>query len=376
MRYQLTVDTGIDPGTGRRKQLRKRFATEDEARAELSRVQNEVAQGVHVHARKATVADIIDGWLLSKHSLKPSTANGYKVVLAPVRAELGAIEVQKLTRRELDKLIADLRAGGLPAEKRETRKPWKARTVNYMLTVLAAALEGEVKQGNLVRNVAKLVDKLPEAGERSEMKTWVPEHVETFLASVDGDQYSHAWWLALCGLRRGEISGLRWSDVDLKNGLLTVSASRVAFGNTISEGAPKSRRSARTLPMPADLVDAMKAARKRQAKDRLAIGGAWQDTGYVVVDREGNPPTPNTLTYWWRRSVATAGVPSIRLHDARHTCATLMHLRGVPIAVVAAWMGHASAAFTLSTYAHSQDPALLQAASSAPVVTMRDNFGQ
>ncbi|EGR8669793.1 site-specific integrase, partial [Listeria monocytogenes] len=174
------------------------------------------------------------------------------------------------------------------------------------------------------------------------------------------------------GLRRGEISGLQWKYVDLDAALLTVAVSRVSFAKTISEGAPKSRRSSRTLPMPDDLVSALKAARKRQAADRLLLGGAWADTGYVVVDREGNPPTPNTLSYWWKASIKKAGVPTIRLHDARHTCATLMHLRGVPIAVIAAWMGHASAAFTLSTYAHAQDPALLDAASYAPVVTIRD----
>ncbi|MFC9786475.1 tyrosine-type recombinase/integrase [Rhodococcus sp. NPDC127528] len=375
VRYQVTVDTGVDPESGRRKQHRRRFRTEEHARSELARIQSEVASGTHVHARTITVSEVIDGWLLSKHSLKPSTAHGYKVVLAPARSELGDIAVQKLTRKDIDKLIGQLRAGGLAGESREVRKPWKARTVNYMLTVLSAALESEVKQGTLVRNVAKLVDKLPEAGERPEMKTWTPEHVEKFLAAVDGDQYSHAWWLALCGLRRGEISGLRWDDVDLDGKVLTVATSRVAIGKSITEGVPKSKRSARTLPMPDDLVAAMKAAKKRQAAARLALGGAWQDTGYVVVDPEGNPPTPNALTYWWKRSTEKASIPQIRLHDARHTCATLMHLRGVPIAVIAAWMGHASAAFTLSTYAHSQDPALLAAASSAPVVTIRDNLG-
>lgn len=271
----------------------------------------------------------------------------------------------------LDDLISKLRAGGLPVGgKTAKRKKWTPRSVNYMLTLLSAALEDQVKQGALVRNVAKLVDKLP--GETHEMKTWIPDDVEKFLDNTDNDQYSHAWFLALCGLRRGEISGLQWKYVDLEEALLTVAVSRVSFAKTISEGAPKSRRSSRTLPMPEDLVKALKAARKRQAADKLLLGGAWADTGYVVVDKEGNPPTPNTLSYWWKESVKKAGVPMIRLHDARHTCATLMHLRGVPIAVIAAWMGHASAAFTLSTYAHAQDPALLDAASFAPVVTIRD----
>lgn len=371
VRYQLVVDAGIDPVTGRRKQIRKRFSNEADAREELANIQSEVARGVHVHSQETTVEKVLNDWLASKHSLKPSTANGYRVTLDPVVRELGTIPVQKLTRRHLDDLIVELRAGGLSVgEKTAKRKKWTPRSVNYMLTLMSAALEDQVKQGSLVRNVAKLVDKLP--GETHEMKTWMPADVEKFLEMTDGDQYSHAWFLALCGLRRGEISGLQWKYVDLDAALLTVAVSRVSFAKTISEGAPKSRRSSRTLPMPDDLVSALKAARKRQAADRLLLGGAWADTGYVVVDREGNPPTPNTLSYWWKTSIKKAGVPTIRLHDARHTCATLMHLRGVPIAVIAAWMGHASAAFTLSTYAHAQDPALLDAASYAPVVTIRD----
>lgn len=373
VRYQLTVDIGTDPTTGRRKQYRKRFDTEDEARTELSKIQGEVAKGTHVHPSKVTVDRVVNDWLASKHSLKPSTLRGHRVVLQPVVEQLGDTEVQKLTRRDVDDLILALRAGGLPSPGGKPRKPWSARTVNYMLSVFSAALDDQVKQGTLVRNVVRLVDRIP--GEQSEMQTFTEDEVEKLLEVSSGDQYWHAWMLALCGLRRGEICGLRWSDVDLDSGLLTVRTSRVAAGSEIHEGSPKSRRSARTLPMPEDLTAALRAARLRQAEDRLAAGGAWNDTGYVVVDRAGDPPTPNAITYWWRQTTKRAGVRPIRLHDARHTCATLMHMRGVPIAVIAAWLGHASAAFTLSVYAHAQDPALAAAASSAPVVTIRDKNG-
>lgn len=364
VRYKLTVDIGTDPVTGKRKQLRKRFVTEAEARAELARVQGDLARGVHVTPSKTTVAEVIDAWLASKHALKPSTLRGHRVVLQPVVAELGEVEVQKLTRRDIDELVAALRAGGLPTPSGAPRKPWAARTVNYLLSVLSAALADQVKQGTLVRNVAALVDRLP--GEQHEMRTFTPGEVEQLLRVSKGDRYGHAWVLALCGLRRGEICGLKWSDVDLDNGTVTVRTARVAAGKQIHEGTPKSRRSARTLPLPEDLTAALKAAKARQAADRLALGEAWTDSGYVVVDPAGTPPTPNALTYWWGRTTAAAGVPPIRLHDARHTCATLMHMRGVPIAVIAAWLGHASAAFTLSVYAHAQDDALAAAAASFP----------
>lgn len=371
IRYQLTVDVGVDPETGKRKQIRKRFPTESAARDELARVQATVKAGTYIHDRGVTVAEVIDNYLTSKHALKPSTASGYKVSLAPIRQQLGDVPVQKLTRRHLDELIAVLRAGELPTETGTPRKPWKARTVNQMLTVFSAALDNLVKEGTLVRNVAALIDKLPD--EREETETWSEDEVERFLLECRDDPYAHAWYLALSGLRRGEICGLKWDDIDLEAKTLTIVRARVTHGKVTSEGTPKSKRSRRTLPLPDDLVRQLKAARKRQAADRLLLGEAWTDSGYVIVDQAGQPLSPGALSSRWVHAVERAKVTQIRLHDARHTCATLMHLRNVPIAVIAAWLGHASAAFTLSRYAHSQDPAMAAAAQFSPVVTTRDN---
>lgn len=365
VRYQLTVDAGVDPETGKRKQIRKRFATETEARNELARIQSSVKAGTYVHNRGTTIAEVIDGYIASKHALKPSTAAGYKVSLAPIREQLGDIPVQKLTRRDLDELIIKLRAGGTLTAAGSERKKWSARTVNQMLTVFGAALEALVKEGVLVRNVAALIDKLPD--ERTETSTWNAEEVEQFLLESRDDPYLHAWYLALCGLRRGEICGLRWDGINFDAETLTITTSRVTYGKTTSEGTTKSKRSTRTLPIPDDLARQLRAAKKRQAENRLALGEAWTDSGYVVVDQSGQPLSPGAVSSRWVHAVERAKVPTIRLHDARHTCATLMHLRGVPIAVIAAWLGHASAAFTLSRYAHSQDPAMVDAAKSVPI---------
>lgn len=137
-----------------------------------------------------------------------------------------------------------------------------------------------------------------------------------------------------------------------------------SIGLLIVEGTVKSRASARVLPLPANLSSTLKAAKACQAADRLALGAAYNPSGYVVVDEAGQPLSPHALTSRWSRMLTTAAVSPVRLHDARHTCARLMHLEGVPIAVIAAWLGHASSAFTMATYAHSQDPALVNAAQS------------
>jgi integrase len=169
------------------------------------------------------------------------------------------------------------------------------------------------------------------------------------------------WALALYGLRRGEIAGLRWTNVDLKAKTVRIVENRVAVRAEIMSGIQSEHG---TLPMPDEVVDVLRAARKGQTEERLACGSAYGSGEYVASGEFGQPCHPNLLTSRWGRMLDALGIERVRLHDARHSCATLMHLRQVPIAVIAAWLGHASAAFALSVYAHSQDDALRAAAGS------------
>ena len=219
-----------------------------------------------------------------------------------------------------------------------------------------------------MRNVAKLVDRI--AGEAGEMRTLTERDMFRILDHECRDR--HLWTLALYGLRRGEIAGLRWANVDLKTKTVRVVENRVAVGRQILSGTPKSKASARTLPMPDEVVDVLRAARKRQSEERLAFGSEYGSGEYVASDESGEPYHPISSRSGGA-GCSTGWVERVRLHDARHSCATLMHLRQVPIAVIAAWLGHASAAFTMSVYAHSQVDALAAAGSSfGRVVTTRD----
>ena len=372
IRYQLVVDTGIDPDSGKRRQIRRRFTSEAAARAELATVQSGVSTGTYVHSLALSVGQACDAWLASKHSLKPSTLRGHQVKLQVLCAELGHIEVQKLTKAVLDDLIGRLRRGEVTG-----RKVWSPRSCNYLLYLITAVLEDQVKQGNVVRNVAELVDRV--AGNPQKFQTLTEAEMFAILGHDCRDR--HLWALALYGLRRGEISGLRWCNVNLTDravdGLparsLRVVENRVIVRSRIEVGTPKSKASNRTLPMPDDVVELLRAARKRQLAERLAFGPGYGSGEYVAADETGQPYHPGLLTIRWGKMLYGLGIRHVRLHDARHTCATLMHLRGVPIAVIAAWLGHASAAFTLSVYAHSQDEALRAAAMSfGSVVTFSD----
>ncbi|MCV7173873.1 site-specific integrase [Mycobacterium manitobense] len=360
VRYQLTVDVGLVDG--KRKQFRKRYPTEAAARRALDEIRGEVARGTYVQPSKVTLAQACEDWLAAKHGLKASTLHGHRVNLAAAIDVLGNVEVQHLTKRHIDDLVTALRTGGLPSPTGKVRKAWSPRSVNYMLGLLTAVLKDQMRQGHVVRSVAELVDRIPADAKAPD--TFTSLELQKVLDHITGDRYAVAWQLALTGLRRGEVAGLRWSDVDLEGRTMTIAGTRLRFGANLVEETPKSGASRRTLPLPDHLAAALRSARAIQATDRLALGETYQASGYVVVNEAGEALSPHALTSRWSRMLKAAGVRHIRLHDARHTCGTLMHLENVPIALISAWLGHASKAFTMQTYVHSQPEALMLAAQS------------
>jgi integrase len=361
VRYQLTVDTGMVDG--KRKQLRRRYNTEKEARAALAEIQGQVATGTYVQPSTLTIEQACADWLRSRHKIRPTTAAGYEYILQPVRSDLGEMAVQDLTRRHIDDLIVRLRSGELARPGGRARKKWSARSCNYMLGALSQVLAQLVAEGRLTRNVAALVDRVP--GKAKRFETFTPDQVLTVLSGIADDRNRHAWHLALAGLRRGEIAGQRWEDVDFEKRTLRIGTTRVDVGGrALDQDEPKTVSAGRILPIPDALLAELTAAKARQAAEKLARGEAYANLGYVVCNEAGEPYHPSTLSKLWQAAIKNLDVPQVRLHDARHTCATLMHLQGVPIALVAAWLGHADVSFTLRTYVHAQPEALAVAARS------------
>jgi len=232
-----------------------------------------------------------------------------------------------------------------------------------MVTALRQVLAQLVAEGYLTRKVALLVDRVP--GNAKRFETFTAKQVQVVLDGISTDRNRHAWHMALAGMRRGEIAGQRWADVDFTNKLIHIGRTRVDVrGHALDQTDPKTKSAARTLPIPDGLLAELKAAKARQATEQLAMGDAYSDHGHVVCNEAGEPYHPSTLTKLWSAAIRDLDVPQVRLHDARHTCATLMHLQNVPIAMVAAWLGHTDVSFTLRTYVHAQPEALLEAAQS------------
>jgi integrase len=228
-----------------------------------------------------------------------------------------------------------------------------------MLTVLSMALTAAMKRGLVARNVAQLVDR--PAIERREMSTWTPKQAERFRDHVRGDRLYACWLLTLAGCRRSEVLGLAWSAVDFNAGTVTVAQGRVVVrGGGTTTGAPKSERSRRTLPMPAEVMAALRSLRTQQSAERLAFGESYPDTGLVAVAVDGTPFRPETYSKAFARHCSAARVPSIRLHDTRHTAATRMLDSGTTVSAAAKWLGH-DPAMTLRVYGHVYDDALASA---------------
>jgi integrase len=320
-RVEIVLDAGMNTATGKRRQVRRRFTSEDDARKAYAKMSADVTAGVFTTRSAKTVEVVCRDWLAGRR-VRPATLANYADVLKPVRAAHGSMPVQRLQKAHIDELVTSLKDGGLLMSNGRPRRPWSARSLNLMLTVLQMVLEDAVKQGWVVRNVAHLVDRVPQT--KREMQTFTEADVRKLLKAAESDRLEAAWHLALSGLRRGEVCGLTWDDIDFEAGELNIRRTRIMVDGVVIESTPKTAKGNRALPLPDSLTRVLKRARTRQAEDRLRLPGDYLEGGYVVADEGGSPMHPETLGLAWGRLLDRAEVRQLRLHDARHTCGTLM----------------------------------------------------
>ncbi|MGH2634970.1 MAG: tyrosine-type recombinase/integrase [Actinomycetota bacterium] len=329
---------------GKRRMFMKRgFPTQRDAVGWRDRQRVGVRSGGHVAPDRATVGTyLLDEWLPSiRSSVRPGTWSSYsmhcRVHVAP---RIGHVRLQTLTVEQVDKTYADLLADGL-----------SAASVRRVHSTVRRALRDARKSGRIVANVAELAT-LPKAS-RPKMMVWTPAEARTFLMFVlDRDEQSHALFslMLATGLRRGEAVGLRWSNLDLDGARLTVERTLVSIDGRIAESEPKSERSHRTIGLDPETVAILRRQRARQSERRLAWGEAWKETDLVFDRGDGGELHPDAISKRFAKLAREAGVPAIRLHDLRHTAATLMLTAGVPAKVASERLGHSTIAITLDTY--------------------------
>jgi integrase len=328
---------------GRRRQRSKGgFRTRKDAERYLHEQLVSLDAGTYMAPHKLTVATYLaEHWLpaMQARGLRPSTLERYEShVRCAITPAVGGLPLQALMPTHLNKLYGDLRTSG--------RAP---KTIRNVHGVLSKALADAERWGLVSRNVARLAD-VP-AVTRPKLRVWSPEQTRAFLNAVASDRLFAAWLLAATtGMRRGELLGLRWADVDLNAGVLRVAQARVRAGNQVIAGEPKTARGRRTIALDPATVAALRQHRKRQTEERLLAGPRHTDSGLVFTMPDGSPIHPNRFGLWFRRRTRTAGLPAIRLHDMRHSYATAGLAAGVPPKVMSERLGHATVAFTLDTY--------------------------
>jgi integrase len=273
---------------------------------------------------------------------------------------LGGVLLQGLTPGHLTAFYRTLMDDG----RRDRRGGLAPKSVRNIHGVLHAALRDAVRWGYLSRNVANLAD-LPK-GMAPEMRVWSPGQLRAFLDQVRGDSLYAAWLLlATTGMRRGEVAGLRWPDVDLEVGRVSPRRPRVVVNYEVVVSEPKTAKGRRSLALDPATVAALREHRTRQLEQRLAVGPRWQESGLVFTWPDGRPIHPERFSRWFEQHARAAGLPKIRLHDVRHSYATAALSAGIPAKVVSERLGHATIAITMDTYSHVLPGLDAQAAGTA-----------
>ncbi|MGV7586296.1 tyrosine-type recombinase/integrase [Mycobacterium kansasii] len=368
--YEARVSYVAPDGT--RVQPKRRFKTVDEAKDWHSKTMAELAAGTHTAPSDLTVKQAIEAWLTAKClRVKPTTGDAYTAALAPVVDRYGDAKVQSITKLDVEVLITELRTGT------GERGAWKRTSINPMLARWRKVWADLHAEGVLARNVVSLVEPLRKPSGELDLKiddSLSEDEVEQLIAAhAEGaDEYARRRelfvHLALLGLRRGELAGMRWSAIELdsETPTITVQATRVPTrAGVVAQDDAKTISSRRTLPIPPHLLPILRRVRMEQVHARVRLGERWEggDTWHLFCHDFGKALSPRTLNAWWTKSLSDAGLGHRRLHASRHTAASLLALRGCPVQIIAAWLGHADGGvLAMRVYVHTPGQALSGAA--------------
>ena len=349
-------------GSGRRKSYYGR--TRAEVQAKLAPAAAALQTGLLPPvSERQTVGQFLTGWLANtaKPSVRPATFRGYEgKVRTHILPGLGNVTLVKLTPQRLEAFLNHERRAGLSPQ-----------TVQHLRAILRAALSDAVKWGLVPRNVAALVDgpRVP----HHDIRPLSPDEARSLIGAVAVHRLGALFSVALAvGLRQGEALGLRWEDIDLYGGTLTVRKALQRIDGSFDLVEPKTVRSRRTIALPSAAVDALRTHRARQIEERLMAGSLWDDDwGLVFTTTTGCPLHGTNVTRTFQQLLAKAGLLRQRFHDLRHSCASLLLAQGVHPRVVMETLGHSQIGLTMNTYSHVLPPLQREAAARMDEVLAR-----
>jgi integrase len=348
--WELKFDLGTDPATGKRITRYHSFkGTKREAEAELVRLKAGADRGEYVDPSKATVADFLDRWeQWAATQVSAKTLKRYKELAAHhVRPHLGATRLQRLKTVHFAEL-----SGKLQKPKADGGAGLAPRTVGHVHRLMHRALGHAVKWGLIANNPVSAAE--PPRVERREIDILAPDQVKTLLNALrERPLYPIAVLGLATGMRRGELVGLRWGDVDLDRGVIRVEQSLEQTSAGLQFKAPKTKAGRRSISIPPSIVTKLRAHWKAQQETRLALGlGKATNEALVFARTDGSPFPPDSLTSDWARTLRMLKLPKITLHALRHTHVSQLIASGLDVVTVSRRIGHSNPTVTLNVYAH------------------------
>ena len=357
-RWEGRYTAGRDPETGKTIYKNVLGKTQAEVKEKLKRAIEETAGLDIVKAGQYMVGQWMDVWFenYAKIKVRPSSHQTYRGYIDNhIKPNIGSAPLSKLSSLDLQKFYKKLLIGGR-VERIESKKQPKglsAKTVRNINQVISSAMEFAKSQKLIAANPTDGCA-LPKL-EHREMKTLPAEQLASFLREAKESGVFELYYIELAtGLRRGELLGLKWEDIDLEHGSLRVRRQVSRINGEVVEAPLKTKNSYRSVSIGADAVEILKGQKRK-------VNGTSE---YVFPSPGGGPISPDSVLHMLHRVLKRAGLPKVRFHDLRHTFATLALQNGVDIKTVSGMLGHYSAGFTLDTYAHVTTAAQRQTANT------------
>lgn len=350
---QITID--YDPSTGKPKRQTFYGKTPEEVNEKLTKARYEQQIGAYLEPTKVTLGQWIDIWLNNYKSIKvekTTLGNYYTMIETYIKPQIGKIQLRQLQPSNLQRYYNYLQEKG----RAKGSGGLSPRMVRYIHSIIHAALDQAMKEGLIIRNPAEATE-LPKM-KKADVEPLTIEEVNRFIETIKTDRLFPAFCLALkTGLRRGEILGLRWQDIDFKGKKLHVRQTLVEAREpgeekkvTLLFKPPKTEKSKRTIPLTDDIIKLLKAHKAKQNEDKLFFGKKYHDNGLVFCSEDGKPIWPRNFLRRFTNLQKKAGIEHHRLHDLRHTFATLLLAEGEELRNVQELLGHERISTTADIY--------------------------
>lgn len=355
--YEITVDNGRD-GNGRRNSIYERFkGTKKETKAREAEIKADLRQGNYIINNTVTVKSYFEDWMkiYVKHSLKPKTYESYTHICRELVNYYGSMKLKSLAPLHLTEFYNHLRdRGNNQKEVRSQNKRLTENTVLRYYAVINVALKQAVEWQYIAYNPNERVKRPREV--KRESRFYDLEQTKALLMTLDCEpiKYQAIIRLALdTGCRRGELTGLEWNDIDLKNGIVYINKTTQQINHQLIEDTPKNNTSIRSVYISQPTIEVLNEYKIYMENIKEQLGNKWLDSKKVFTSDEGGPIHPDVPRKIFRRVLEKYKLPIIRFHDLRHTSASLQLSSGANIADISRRLGHSDISTTLNIYSHS-----------------------